>query len=50
MFQAVKIKPEDARFHRYVFREHPENPIQIYELLTVTFVDKASPTAATVAL
>ncbi|XP_064647447.1 uncharacterized protein LOC135500130 [Lineus longissimus] len=50
MFQAVKVAPEDARFHRYVFRESPEDPIKVYELTTVIFGDKPSPTAATIAL
>ena len=50
MFQAVKVTTEDARFHRYVFRKHPSDPIQVYELLTVTFGDKPSPTAAIVVL
>ncbi|CAM1322181.1 Uncharacterised protein r2_g3062 [Pycnogonum litorale] len=50
MFQAVKVSPEDARFHRYVFRQRPEDSIEIYELTTVTFGDKPSPTAATIAL
>ena len=50
MFQAIKIQPEDARFHRFVFRENPSHPIQVYELTTVTFGDKPSPTAAIVTL
>ena len=50
MFQAAKVTTEDARFHRYVFRKHPSDPIQVYELLTVTFGDKPSPTAAIVVL
>ncbi|XP_071509981.1 uncharacterized protein [Diadema antillarum] len=50
MFQAIKISPEDARFHRYVFRENPNQPIQVYELTTVTFGDRPSPTAAIVTL
>ena len=48
MFQAIKIKPEDARFHRFVFREDQNHPIQVYELMTVTFGDKPSPPAAIV--
>ncbi|XP_033101566.1 uncharacterized protein LOC117104838, partial [Anneissia japonica] len=50
MFQAIKIRPDDARFHRFVFRENPSHPIQVYELTTVTFGDKPSPTAAIVTL
>ncbi|XP_071799964.1 uncharacterized protein [Asterias amurensis] len=50
MFQAIKIKPDDARFHRFVFRENSNHPIQVYELTTVTFGDKPSPTAAIVTL
>jgi hypothetical protein len=50
MFQAIKLRPEDARFHRFVFRENPTHPIQAYELTTVTFGDKPSPTAAIVTL
>ncbi|XP_038063016.1 uncharacterized protein LOC119733703 [Patiria miniata] len=50
MFQAIKIKPDDARFHRFVFRESPGQPVQVYELTTVTFGDKPSPTAAIVTL
>lgn len=50
MFQAVKIRPEDARFHRFVFRENPDQPIRVYELTTVTFGDKPSPAAAIVTL
>ena len=50
IFQAIKIKPEDARFHRFVSRENPCHPIQVYELTTVTFGDKPSPTAAIVTL
>ena len=50
MFQAVKIRPEDAKFHRYVFRENPDKPIRVYELTTVTFGDKPSPAAAIVTL
>ncbi|XP_072178154.1 uncharacterized protein [Diadema setosum] len=50
MFQAIKISPDDARFHRFVFRERPHHPIQVYELTTVTFGDKPSPAAAIVTL
>ena len=50
MFQAVKITRDDARFHRYLFRERPDEPIKVYELTTVTFGDKPSPTAAIVTL
>ncbi|XP_072170561.1 uncharacterized protein [Diadema setosum] len=50
MFQAIKVRPEDARFHWYVFRENPYQPIQVYELTTVTFGDRPSPTAAIVTL
>ncbi|XP_022111565.1 uncharacterized protein LOC110990769 [Acanthaster planci] len=50
MFQAIKIKSEDARFHRFVFRENPCQPIHVYELTTVSFGDKPSPTAAIVTL
>ena len=50
MFQAIKIPKEDARFHRFVFRESPNHPMQIYELTTVTFGDKPSPTAAIVTM
>ncbi|XP_011670916.2 uncharacterized protein LOC100893156 [Strongylocentrotus purpuratus] len=50
MFQAIKISPEDARFHRFVFRENPNHPIQVFELTTVTFGDKPSPTAAIITL
>lgn len=50
MFQAIKVTPEDARFHRYVFRESTDQPIKVYELSTVTFGDKPSPTAAIIAL
>ncbi|PIK34431.1 hypothetical protein BSL78_28744 [Apostichopus japonicus] len=50
MFQAIKLKVDDARFHRFVFREHPSHPIQVYELTTVTFGDKPSPTAAIVTM
>ena len=49
-FQAFKFITEHARFHRYVFRKHHNDPIQVYELLTVTFGDKPSPTAAIVVL
>ena len=50
MFQGIKITPDDSRFHRYVFRERPCDPLQVYELTTVTFGDKPSPTAAIIAL
>ncbi|XP_041471192.1 uncharacterized protein LOC121420595 [Lytechinus variegatus] len=50
MYQAIKIKPDDARFHRYVFRESPSHPLQVFELSTVTFGDKPSPTAAILTL
>lgn len=50
MFQAIKLRPDDARFHRFVFRERPSYPIEVFELTTVTFGDKPSPTAAIVTL
>jgi len=50
MFQAVKVTLEDARFHRYVFWQRPDDPIEVYELTTVIFGDKPSPTTATIAL
>ena len=50
MFQAIRIGPDDARFHRFIFREKPSDPIEVYELRTVTFGDKPSPTAAIVTL
>eukprot|EP00057_Strongylocentrotus_purpuratus_P005403 XP_003730892.1 PREDICTED: uncharacterized protein LOC100888831 [Strongylocentrotus purpuratus] len=50
MYQAIKIKPDDARFHRFIFRENPSHPMQVFELTTVTFGDKPSPTAAIITL
>lgn len=50
MFQAVKLTQDDARYHRYLFRPTPTEPVRVYELTTVTFGDKPSPTAAVVAL
>ena len=50
MFQAIKLTPDDARFHRYLFRDSPDKPIEVFELQTVTFGDKPSPTAAIIAL
>ncbi|XP_064629280.1 uncharacterized protein LOC135488570 [Lineus longissimus] len=38
------------RYREYVLRESPKDPIKVYELTTVTFEDKPSPTAATIAL
>ena len=46
----MKIKSEDACFHRFVFRENPSQPIHVYKLTAVTFGDKPSPTAAIVTL
>ena len=50
MYQSVKIKPDDARFHRFIFRENPSHPMQVFELTTVTFGDKPSPTAAIITM
>ena len=50
MFQAIKLRDEDARFHRFDFRENTNHPIQVFELSTVTFGDKPSPTAAILTL
>lgn len=36
MFQAIKISPEDARFHRFVFRENPNHPIQVFRGQTLS--------------
>ncbi|KAJ8046116.1 hypothetical protein HOLleu_09302 [Holothuria leucospilota] len=50
LFRAIKLRPDDARFHRFVLRERPSYPIEVFELTIVTFGDKPSPTAAIVTL
>jgi hypothetical protein len=50
MFQAIKLTEDDVRYHRFLFRKSLDEPIQVFELTTVTFSDKSSPTAAAVAL
>lgn len=50
MFQAIKPKPDDARFHRLVFQENPGHQIKVYELTTITFGGKPTPAAAIVTL
>ncbi|XP_064643562.1 uncharacterized protein LOC135497661 [Lineus longissimus] len=50
MFQSIKLNEDDARYHRFLFRKKPDEPIRVFELTTVTFGDKPSPTAAIVTL
>jgi hypothetical protein len=50
MFQAIKLTEDDARYHCFLFRKSLDEPIQVFELITVTFGDKSSPTAAAIAL
>lgn len=47
MFRQTVIHPEDRRFQLILWREHPDDPIVVYELNTNTYGLKSSPYIAT---
>ncbi|XP_038106588.1 uncharacterized protein LOC119766221 [Culex quinquefasciatus] len=46
MFHQVKIVPEDKQSQRFLFREHPDEPPQIYVMDVATFGATCSPCTA----
>ncbi len=47
MFRQFKLRPEDADFHRIVWRESPDQPLQDFRLLTVTYGTACAPNLST---
>ena len=43
MYRAVHLHPDDRDPHRFVWREHPDQPIQDFRMTRVTFGVTASP-------
>lgn len=43
MYRQVLVDKEDTNYQRIVWREHPEEPIQHYKLLTLTFGTACAP-------
>ena len=43
MYRGVELAPEDRRLHRFLWRRHPTEAIQEYEMTRVTFGVAASP-------
>ena len=43
MYRGVEISPADRNLHRFLWRKHPDDPIQEYEMTRITFGVAASP-------
>lgn len=43
MYRMVKLRPEDRKFQKILYRFSEDEPIQVYELNTVTFGTKSAP-------
>lgn len=50
MYRQVRIHPDDARFQRVLWRDDKNQPLKIYDLLTVTYGLASSPFQATMTL
>ncbi|XP_062713533.1 uncharacterized protein LOC134290411 [Aedes albopictus] len=47
MYRQVLVAPEDQRFQRIFWREHPSQPLRVLELNTVTYGTASAPYLAT---
>ena len=47
MFRQFDVHPEDTKFQRILWRENPSEPIQVYELTTVTYGTSSAPFLST---
>ncbi len=47
MFRQFRLSKEDADYHRIVWRENPEDPLEDYRLLTVTYGTACAPNLST---
>jgi len=43
MFLQVRLRPEDRKFHRFLWREEPGSPVVVFEFLRLAFGMRASP-------
>lgn len=43
MFRQTVIHPDDRRYQLILWREHPDDPVTVYELNTNTYGLKSSP-------
>ena len=50
MFLQVKVPPQDCKVLRFLWRNHPDDPISVYEYTRHIFGAKSSPTCANFAL
>lgn len=50
MYRQVRVSPEDTKFQRIVWRDDRSKPLQVIELMTVTYGTAAAPFLATRAL
>lgn len=50
MYRQVRINPDDARFQRVFWRDDKNQPLKIFDLLTVTYGLASSPFQATMTL
>lgn len=46
MFSRILVREEDARFHRFLWREDSTSPIEVYQMTGVVFGDTSSPCLA----
>ena len=50
MLLQVKVPPEDCKMLRFLWRDHPNEPVKVYEYGRHIFGTKSSPTCANYAL
>lgn len=50
MYRQVEVHPRDRKFQKIFWREHDKQPLQIYELNTITYGQAAAPHCAVRAL
>ena len=43
MFLQVELRPEDRKYHRFLWRPAPDDPVKVFQFLRVAFGMKASP-------
>ncbi|XP_058816003.1 uncharacterized protein LOC131679313 [Topomyia yanbarensis] len=47
MYRQISIHDDDKKFHRIIWRKHPTDSLQTYDLTTVTYGTASAPFAAT---
>ncbi|KAL4709147.1 hypothetical protein ACJJTC_015796 [Scirpophaga incertulas] len=50
MFRQIKIQESDQKYHKIIWRDHPDQPLREYQLTTVTYGTKSAPFLAMMTL